>query len=558
MRIVVFSPADGFPAALLAGLLILGVLNAVLSVSTAAAGEIPKPASLEAWTWRRLGVTVRAVSAGAIAVDPERGLLAAGDERGVWLLAEGGAKRQLTRCGAVLDLAFAMDGTLWVAASGGLHRVALPAAPGAEGAAADFAQVAMERVRLALGRGNLGIQRVGISAGAMAVASERGVYVSRMGQRWLKLPNALPVGAVASLALRRRADSWQLLADIDGQIWEVDFRWLPEGGVALDSVRRQAIPFSGLRFDTRDLFYAQGSEPFDAVAFGSTHIAIRREPAGPWRAERLRLPPGVLPLRGSVGANQLWLATDRGLFRRPAGRDRWELLLAATDHSLVAGVRELPERVLFIGERGLFEGRHADTSSALVPGRATLPLRFAEEPSIEEVRRAALTYLDLDPKWMRALRKGVRRRGYLPEVDLRFDGGRRWIDGDNYDESFSYGELHALRDWDAEQMSEAEVSLTFSWNLRDLAYDPESLDVSDEAREVMKLRDDVLDELSQLFYDRRRLLLELDQLSEGAPPSEAGGAEGVRLRLRADELAAGIDAWTGGWFSERVPRLAEE
>jgi hypothetical protein len=60
----------------------------------------------------------------------------------------------------------------------------------------------------------------------------------------------------------------------------------------------------------------------------------------------------------------------------------------------------------------------------------------------------------------------------------------------------------------------------------------------------------VLDEITQLYFERRRVLAELGAL-DGPPTPEQR-----RLRLRADELAAGIDAWTGGWFSRRVPPLA--
>ena len=34
------------------------------------------------------------------------------------------------------------------------------------------------------------------------------------------------------------------------------------------------------------------------------------------------------------------------------------------------------------------------------------------------------------------------------------------------------------------------------------------------------------------------------------------GPGALCLRLRADELAAGIDGWTGGWFSSQVAPLA--
>jgi hypothetical protein len=67
--------------------------------------------------------------------------------------------------------------------------------------------------------------------------------------------------------------------------------------------------------------------------------------------------------------------------------------------------------------------------------------------------------------------------------------------------------------------------------------------VSKEAREIIELRDDVLDEITQLYFERRRTLLQL------ASQSSARGAEAARLRLRADELGSGLDAWTGGWWS---------
>jgi hypothetical protein len=34
--------------------------------------------------------------------------------------------------------------------------------------------------------------------------------------------------------------------------------------------------------------------------------------------------------------------------------------------------------------------------------------------------------------------------------------------------------------------------------------------------------------------------------------------EAVALRLRAEELAAGLDAWTGGWFSRALVGEAGE
>ena len=52
-------------------------------------------------------------------------------------------------------------------------------------------------------------------------------------------------------------------------------------------------------------------------------------------------------------------------------------------------------------------------------------------------------------------------------------------------------------------------------------------------------------EVTQLYFERRRVLLALRI-------GPADDAELARLRLRADELAAGLDAWTGGWFARAL------
>ena len=107
------------------------------------------------------------------------------------------------------------------------------------------------------------------------------------------------------------------------------------------------------------------------------------------------------------------------------------------------------------------------------------------------------------------------------------------------------GATRQLYDHDHDRQRDFEYGLVLRWDFRDLAFDPEMVDVSREAREVIELRDDVLDEINQLYYERLRILSDLAALPEA---SSADGGEALRLRIRAAELAAGLDAWTGGWF----------
>jgi hypothetical protein len=150
---------------------------------------------------------------------------------------------------------------------------------------------------------------------------------------------------------------------------------------------------------------------------------------------------------------------------------------------------------------------------------------------------------------MRSLERRADRRGWLPEVEVRGGAGRgrslRFFD----DQTQSSGVVYDLRDREFDRGSEYDGALVLRWDLGDLVYQPEAIDVAREAREVIELRDEVLDEVTQLYFERRRVLLSLRSAAGDA-------AESARLRLRADELAAGLDGWTGVFFSRHAPPLA--
>jgi hypothetical protein len=194
-------------------------------------------------------------------------------------------------------------------------------------------------------------------------------------------------------------------------------------------------------------------------------------------------------------------------------------------------------------------GRPAPPAAAaprLRGGASGLPAAPADPP-IERVHREALHYLGLAPSRMEALRRGAQQRAWWPVVVVRATA--QWDDSwsTDFDQAFLSGSTRHLTDRGRDRGDDFDVSLSLSWDLGGIAYEPESIDVSRETREVIELRDDLLDEINQLYFERRRVLAELGALDEPPTPEQR------RLLLRADELAAGIDAWTGGWFSRQVP-----
>ncbi len=487
-------------------------------------GFLLESASAEAprLRWQRSALFPGLGEATALAFDPGTGRLAVGDEQGVWVTSGVPAAARALRRGPVRDLAFGSDGGLYAATDRGLFHL---------GAAGEVSE-------RSLGAGAGAVRRILVRSDLVLAATDGGAFVSRDGWSWSRLDAGLPAGAVDALALRPSSAGADLWLIVEGAVQRATLT-TGTGRIVVGEVERVSIAGGGGRRDALDLSTSlPGAEV--AVLFRSG-LSLYRD--GSWRSLRSTFPPGAEPLRLGHLADRLWIATDRGLLEAASPSGPWNRVappVGSTPIAVLAGGGSL---VYAAGARGLFTGRPETGPAApraLAPPSEELG---AAEPGVGQVHRAAIRYLDLGPERIRALARGVRRRGWLPRFELRGSyGGDRSRQRD-YDDAFTYGESRLFVDRERERGRDFSLSTALVWELGDLAYHPESLDVSKEAREIIELRDDVLDEISQLYFERRRALLEL----ASQPHPETG--ESARLRLRAEELRSGLDAWTGGWWS---------
>jgi len=310
--------------------------------------------------------------------------------------------------------------------------------------------------------------------------------------------------------------------------------------------------------------------------------------AGGWRTERPVLAPGVSIRRArldSLGA--VVVAGSRGLFEAntlggPFARVPGEAGFQACE-DLAPG----PDDVLFaICRSGLFrrrlpslppQGSPQDESLsgpaiAVPPGSGSLPESaapplsgslpestarprsgslpesaalprpgLAVDPPLGEIRRRALERAGLMPGRVERLWRGLERRGYWPDLSLRlgadFDRDERRF----ADQSFVSGGMRDLLDRTRDRSEGFEALLALEWTLGDVAYPDQAVDLSREQRQIVSLRDDITDELHQLYFERARLRARLSDPGPLPPEEERA------LRERAAELLAGLDAWTGGW-----------
>jgi hypothetical protein len=476
--------------------------------------------------WRRSAELPRADGASALAVDPGTGRVADGDATGVLVLGVGGRPARVLRRGPARDLAFLASGDLLAATEQGLYRIdaagrprRLTPAPGAD------------RVPL----------RLAVAGDAVALATEDGAFLTRDTERWQRI-RELPSGPVTAVALRAAGGELECFVLVRGELHTAR---VPLAASELGPIAagREELALA-FREDALDV--VPGLAGADLALLFPTALALRERPAAPWRLVAPALPPGAQALRVAEGLGRLWLATDRGLLEAEAVEGPWRAAsepagtqavgaLAAAGGSLFAAVGT----ALLVSD-----------PARVAPPRGVLA-ELPVDPPIERVHRAALAYLELGPGRVAEMRRGVMQRGWLPTLALGGSVARDRDHGVDVDEAIVSGSLHRLVDRDAGANDDNDVGVTLTWDFADLVYHPEQIDISREAREIIELRDDVLDEITQLYFERRRVLVEL-----ASAPSPA---DALRLQLRAAELAAGIDAWTGGWFSRalRAPAPGE-
>jgi hypothetical protein len=165
------------------------------------------------------------------------------------------------------------------------------------------------------------------------------------------------------------------------------------------------------------------------------------------------------------------------------------------------------------------------------------------DPPLAAIRRRAIDRAGLAVERSHRLRDGMHRRAYWPELSLRFDAD---FDRDSEweaDQSFVSGQMRQLYDRSHDQSRGFGLTLEFEWDLGGIAFPDDAIALSRELRSVLSLRDDVSDEINQLYFERQRIRERLKQ-ADGLAPQEL-----TKLRLRARELEAGLDAWTGGWLT---------
>lgn len=489
----------------------------------ARAADVERPGDL-GWRFVALERGVDSERVDVVVADPQGARWAVGGPDGVtfYVPGEKAGFSRLTRVGPVGDLAFDPEGALWIASPRWLWSWR-------EGEG-------LEHHSVETGEQANRIRRVVALGEWVIVGTDAGVFAGGHGRPFTRLDGALPRARVDALAVRERVDdaaTLEVWAALRGRLWQVVIPRDP-GAKRPASKTERLPPVPGLPVAQGPVQVSFDAIGFDVVLVYPRALAVRRGPAQPFEIARPAPALGASLRWLTRGADRFWLATEGGLLWADRVGGPWRRANSpAGDHS-IARVAARQGRVMLASAVGLLEGS-ADRSSP--PPR----LIAGGDPDIRSVQRETLRYLGLGRERFRRLRRGVDSRGWWPTLRLGAGVlfGRNWRRDD--DQHFSYGELHSLRDREARTQRDVEVSVELDWDLGEAIFDPLAIDLSREMRQRIALRDDVLDQVNQLYFERQAALASLRTL-------DPGSAEAVALERRAVELAAGLDGWTGGWF----------
>jgi hypothetical protein len=260
-------------------------------------------------------------------------------------------------------------------------------------------------------------------------------------------------------------------------------------------------------------------------------------------------------LTDPIDPDRLYAATPEGLFLYSASWRAWravrEGIPAGEVHALALGPGN---RSLWVGTAGgLFRipvPERSESSVPLpVPGEAAqMPLSFPgtltrdagvahQEPSIQEVQQAAIRYAEVMPEKVQGWRAGAVWRNIFPEFTLSLDQ-----DQDSTVASSSSGGKTTFSVGPEDEST--SLGFNFTWDLADLIWNPDQTSIDVRSRLMVQLRQDVLGEVTRLYFERKRLLIEFAGHSTEDPFLKA------ERSLRIGELTAQLDALTGGAFSK--------
>lgn len=228
----------------------------------------------------------------------------------------------------------------------------------------------------------------------------------------------------------------------------------------------------------------------------------------------------ILDLVLSISPSAVYAVSKNGVFQ--LNKDGWSMIAPLYGSRGMALVDRKP---FVIATSGIyvFEMPNGRDGGEAKPQNDVPDLK--KEPTIREVQQMVIEYCDVSNQKIDSWHKQARTKALLPDISFGYGNN---VYG-SYNGIFAVGP----NDW----------QVNVSWDLADLIYSADQTSIDVRSRLMVQLRNDVLAEATQLYFERKRLRIEL---SDGhLSPQDLS-----KKQIRVEEISALLDRLTGGAFSK--------
>lgn len=188
--------------------------------------------------------------------------------------------------------------------------------------------------------------------------------------------------------------------------------------------------------------------------------------------------------------------------------------------------------------RYVFEDKKKETPDKNNADIDFLKKQLQTDPNIRQIQKAAIDYAEVSPEKIKWMRGAAKNKAWLPTLGVSFDYDRdNNIDidrgGTNDTDVFIAGPEDMGWGW----------GVSMNWDLGDIIWNDDQTSIDVRSRLTAQLRDDVLTEVTTLYFERRRLQQDIVNNAYSKSITEA-------KILQLQELSAKIDALTDGYLSK--------
>lgn len=251
-------------------------------------------------------------------------------------------------------------------------------------------------------------------------------------------------------------------------------------------------------------------------------------------------------------SDKMYCATTKGVFEFTKDEGRWIELYKGMEKALavnsVAFGDEAEKTLWAMTDRGLYRlesGKYlSDGYIDIERNLKSFSVISDNEPAFKELQQAALKYGDVSPDKIRRWQRESRLKALVPKVRV---GTYKHV-ATNYEIYTS-----ATRDYVTTGPDDVTngLDMSVSWDLAGLIWSDDQTNIDVRSRLTTQLRNDILDDLRRVYYERKRLQFEM----MANPPADMKAKFDKELRIQ--ELTQAIDDLTGNYLSEHMKKSQE-